>query len=499
MKIFITNLTLSAKCFICISVSILFFNPAFAQKFNVSYISPTQSLFSGNVFLYLSKDNRNPKDGSIGFESLQCFRITVKNIKPNQPVLFDDSAVSYPVSLTDIEKGEYFVQAVWDNNLGGRAINNSPGNIYNKTARVRINKGRNDLFNIVCKEVVPDKLFEETEYNKQLKVNSKLLSDFYGRSTTIDAAVLLPKEYTEQPKRRFPVSNRISGYGDDYHKYSGAKDASAPLDTIPCIRIFLDGNCPLGHCVYANSENNGPWGDAFVKEFIPEVDRTYRSNGGRLLFGHSSGGWSVLWLQTQYPKAFTACWSSSPDPVDFRSFQKINLYLDKSMFFDKDSTLRLTATIAGVIPWATMKQAYRMENVISRGEQMRSFDAVFSQRKDDGKPRELCNYYTGVIDSSTVEHWKNYDICLYLRTEWNTLKPDIQGKIRISVGEQDNYLLNYAVHMLDQEMKKLDTGFEFAYYPGDHAIVTTSSEYRSDGGKFLERKYNEYINHKTDK
>ena len=41
----------------------------------------------------------------------------------------------------------------------------------------------------------------------------------------------------------------------------------------------------------------------------------------------------------------------------------------------------------------------------------------------------------------------------------------------VSVGEQDNFYLNSAVHLLDTEMKKLNTGFVFEYYPGDHFTV----------------------------
>lgn len=473
---------------------VLSFNSVLAQKFNVRYLSASQTNFSGNVFLYFSKDNKNPKEGSVGIESFPCFRIAVKNIRPNQPVLFDDAAASFPVPLSDLERGEYYVQAVWDKNSGGRAISNSPGNLYNKSVSITITKDRNKVFTITCVEVAPEPVFKETEYSKEIKVQSKLLSAFYGRPATINAAVLLPKEYKEQSQRRFPVLYWVSGYGGDYHRFSGSTNASTPIDTTSCIRVFLDGNCPLGHCVYANSENNGPWGDALTQELIPEIEKIYRCNAARLLTGHSSGGWTVLWLQTHYPEVFTACWSSSPDPVDFRNFQQINLYADSNMFYGKDSALRMTATVAGVIPWATMKLAYQMENVISRGEQMHSFDAVFSQRNNDGNPGKLCNPYTGVIDSITVEHWKNYDISLYLRTKWNQLQSSLKGKIRVSVGDQDNFLLNYAVHLLYEEMKKLNSGFEFAYYPGDHFTVGTA-EYGLAGYKFLEQKYNDYLNH----
>ena len=95
---------------------------------------------------------------------------------------------------------------------------------------------------------------------------------------------------------------------------------------------------------------------------------------------------------------------------------------------------------------------------------------------------------TGEVNKKVFDHWKNYDISLYLRSNWNKLQKDLQGKIRISVGDQDNFFLNSAVHLLDNEMKKLDTKFVFAYYPGDHFTVFTP-EYRNSGNYFLIDKY----------
>jgi len=471
-------------------VSICYVN-AIGQKFTASF-SPTASneSFSGRVFLYLSKDSKSPKDEMVGVYKFPCFSISVKNVKPGEKVTFNDAVTFYPVVLSDIERGQYNAQVVWDKNQGGRSIGNSPGNIYNQSVVVKLTKDVQQSFDIVCREVVKEQPFVETQYIKELKSPSALLTGFYKRPTTVKAAVLLPKEYFSQPGRKFPVLYWISGYGGDYHSYSGKNDASAPIDTTACIRVFLDGNCSLGHSAYANSDNNGPWGDALTKELIPLVEKTYRTNAARLLTGHSSGGWTVLWLQTHYPKVFTACWSSSPDPVDFRSFQQINLYDDKNMFYTNDGALRPAGTIAGRFPWIIMKNMYDMEHVIWRGEQMHSFNAVFGTRNSDGTPRSLINDATGDIDPVMVERWKNYDISLYVRTNWQQLKADLQGKIRVSVGEQDNFLLNYAVHLLDGETKKVDAGFVFGYYPGDHFTVSTP-EYRTNGYQFLQQKYNE--------
>ena len=464
-----------------------------AQQFKISYTPAVfKGPFTGKLFLYMSKDNKEPKDGAVGITMFPCMSVDVKNIKPGQWITVDDKALSFPVKLSDIERGEYYVQAVWDRNLGGRAIAESPGNLFSKTEKVQLTKDYKKTFNLVCNQAIPEPVFKETEFVKELKVSSALLSSFHHKPMTVDAAILLPAGYYKEPARKYPLLIMVSGYGGNYHAYSGDTISRGRiLDSIPFITVYLDGNCSLGHSVYANSENNGPWGDALVKEFIPQLESKYRANGARLLTGHSSGGWSVLWLQTQYPATFAGCWSSSPDPVDFRDYQKVNLYEGENLFYDNKGNLRNIATIAGRFPWASSKQAYQMEHVIYRGEQMHSFDAVFSAKGKDGNPERICDPVTGEMKKATFEHWKKYDISLYLRNNWNRLEKDLDGKIRVTIGEQDNFLLQGAVHVLDTEMKKLNAGIQFEYFPGDHFTVHTP-EYRQKGFKFLADRYRQW-------
>jgi len=477
------------KIFFSILLFAAFTNLATAQQFKVSYADSIYNKpFTGKVLLYLSKDNREPKSGSAGEEIFPCFSVYVKNVKPGESVVFDDKAVSYPTQLSDIERGEYYVQAVWDRNLGGRSIAESPGNLYSATQKVNVTKNYNKIFKLTATRIVSEPTFKDTKYVKELKAPSALLSKFLNKAMTVNGAVLLPEEYYTQPNRKFPVLFVVFGYGGDYHRFSGWDNPSNPIDTTACITVYLDGNCSLGHDVYANSDNNGPWGDALTTEFIPLLEKQYRCNGAKLLTGHSSGGWTVLWLQTHYPKVFDGCWSSSPDPVDFRSFQRVNLYKHENMYYGKDSSLNLTGTVAGRFPWFDMKDCYRMEHVIYRGEQMHSFDAVFSPKGTDGEPERICNFETGEIDTNVFSHWKKYDISLYLRTNWNQIKGDLDGKVRVTVGSQDNFLLNYAVTLLEGEMKKLNSTFIFQYYPGDHFTVATPV-FRKAGNAFLEEKY----------
>ena len=479
----------------CLSLASCFTH-SFAQQFKVSYsATASEKPFTGKVYLYLSKNNLSPKDASIGLEPLNVFAVSVKDIKPGEEVTIGDMAVSYPVIASEMERGEYNIQAVWDLNLGGRSIAASVGNIFSKSQKIVVTKDNSKIFNIIADQVIPAKKeFKNSEFVKEFKVSSKLLSDFYNKNYKLKAAVQLPVEYETDPERKFPVQFVIFGYGADYRSFGAVTDASEPLNSVPCITVYLDGNNPLGHSGYANSDNNGPWGDALVQEFIPLLEKKFRCNGARLLMGHSSGGWSALWLQTHYPKVFIACASSAPDYVDFRSFAKVDLYNDINLFYNKRGGVNPGGTIAGRFPFSYLKEIYQAENVISRGEQQHSFEAVFSKKGKDGLPEALCDPKTGAINTLTVENWKKYDISLYLRSNWAQLKNDLDGKIRISVGRDDNFLLNYPINLMSEEMKKLNAAVIFKDYPGDHFTVATE-EYLNDMTEFLEERYLAWEHH----
>jgi len=129
---------------------------------------------------------------------------------------------------------------------------------------------------------------------------------------------------------------------------------------------------------------------------------------------------------------------------------------------------------------------------------MRSFEAVFGKKAKDGNPERLCNSNTGEIDTLTITHWKDYDLSLYLRTNWNSLRQYLDGKIRISVGNNDNWVLNHSIQLLEDEMNKMDANILFTYYTGDHFTVFTY-EYRNNGFQFLEQKYKEWLDKALEK
>jgi len=218
-----------------------------AQVFKVSFSDTTfNKPFTGKVLLYLSKDNKEPKSGTAGLDIFPCFSLAVENIKPGAAIVIDDKAVSFPVHLSDIERGEYYVQAVWDRNLGGRAIAGSPGNLYSVSQKINISKDYKKVYSINTTKMVDEPVFKETNFVKEFKTPSALLSKFYKRKTTLNAAVLLPKEYFTEPGRKFPVLFKVFGFGGDYHRFSGLDKPGTPIDTSARLPQFPKGRplCP---------------------------------------------------------------------------------------------------------------------------------------------------------------------------------------------------------------------------------------------------------------
>jgi hypothetical protein len=464
-----------------LSLAATIFGSTSAQQVRVRYASANyQGPFTGQVVLYLTRTNEaEPRTTIEG----PCYRLSVTRVAPGQPIVFTHRAIAYPTPLTKLERGAYFVQAVWDRNLGGRNIGTSLGNLYSRPCQMIFTADTNQVFELTCDQLIPAPGFTDSQFVQELRVSSKLLGAFHHQSQTVDGAVILPAQYHNEPKRHFPVLFVIGGYGADYHHYSKENNdtlPATPIDTIACIRVYLDGNCPLGHSVYANSDNNGPWADALVKEFIPALAKNYRCTGCYLLKGHSSGGWAGLWLQIHYPSVFAGCTASAPDYVDFHS-------INQRDYYQEVARVNQGKTVPPIVKHP------HIEDVLYRGEQDRSFDAVYGPKGRNGQPISIQKGPSGVINPAVFSYWQRYDISRYLTTNVSRLKQALYGKVRVSVGNQDTYKLNFSVKKLEAALKSQNTGFVFGYYPGDHYSVMTP-QYKKDETLFLAHKYHAWLN-----
>jgi len=239
--------------------------------------------------------------------------------------------------------------------------------------------------------------------------------------------------------------------------------------------VYLNARCPLGHHVFADSVNNGPVGTALVTELVPAIEKRFHAWAkpeGRFLTGHSSGGWSSLWLQIRHPRFWNGTWSTAPDSVDFRDFTGINVYEWKNAYKDPDGKPIQLVRRNG--RWIMSFEQFTRQEVARRayGGQIASFDAVFSPRADDGRPLEMFDRETGEIDKAVAKAWEKYDITLVVKRNWDKLREPLRDKIHIYMGTQDTFRLEGALYLFAADMKQLGADFDIEFVEGrDHGSL----------------------------
>ncbi len=418
--------------------------------------------FTGPVYLMFDREDgerrrpREPRFGPNWFNVQPFFRIDARDWKPGEPLTFRSDVPGIRGRLGSVPAGSYKLQGVLRSNLDVPEIGSGEGSLYSAVRTVVIEAGNHEPIDLVLDQVVSRREAPDDERIKYVEVRSNLLSDFHGRDVRMRAGVLLPIGYAAASARRYPSLYVIPGFGGD-HGMARMMKRMMP-DDLSVVTIVPDPSAFTGHHVFADSANNGPWGRALLEELIPHLEKTFRiepSAEHRYVSGISSGGWSSLWLQVTYPDAFAGVWSFAPDPVDFRDFQRINIYApDANMFRDERGERRPLARRGDqVMLWYDDFSA--MDDVIGCGGQLHSFEAVFSPKGSDGKPRRLWDRTTGAIDPLTATAWEKYDIRLVLERGGPELIGTLQGKLHIIAGDEDTFYLEGAVKRLAGALEEL--------------------------------------------
>ncbi|MDB6121903.1 MAG: esterase [Pedosphaera sp.] len=444
---------------------------------------------TGRLFVILYREEKpEPRIalGKMGKDAPFIQAGDANQLAPGKAISLDQTAITFPVTnLSELPAGDYYVQALLDSNLDLRS-QNAPGNLYSDVQKLHLDPANRKTIQLeLSKQIAAEQLPAETELIKFVKIQSHLLSDFHHRPIYLRAGIILPRDYNHEPTRKYPLWVRVGGFNTRYTavqtlmgKKSDFKTNWMSGDVPGMILLQLDGAGPFGDCYQVNSANNGPYGDAITQELIPYVEQKFRAIGqphARVLSGHSTGGWGSLALQIFYPDFFNGVWSSSPDPVDFRALELIDLYEADNAYVNEFGFERPSERIVNGDTKLTMRREVQIENVLGRGNswtmsggQWCAWNATYSPRGKDGQPMPAWNPLTGKIDHQVAEQWKKYDLRLILEQNWQTLGPKLQGKLHISVGDADNYFLNNAVHLLDNFLSKADPPYKgrITYGPG---------------------------------
>jgi hypothetical protein len=407
---------------------------------------------------------------------------------PGQTNDIDADQLAFPAGFSLLPPGDYYVQAVLDTEHSYNYLGRGAGDLVSNVVKLHLPVA--SIPTLALSKALPardpwklsasapaaarDALPEARQHATAIQFVSPSLSAFWGRPITMRGQVLTPPGYDAKAGKRYPTVYYTQGFGGNNDRVAG------PLTTVyaamkqgempPMIWVFLDESSPTGTHEFADSVNNGPWGQALTTELIPQLETQYRMDAkpsGRFLNGHSSGGWATLWLQTRYPKIFGGTWSTSPDPSDFHDFTGIDLYAPHANAYRKPdgSAYPLVRDHGKVL--GTFEQFAKLERVLGTyGGQLGSFEWVFSPRGKNGLPLPMFDRDTGDVDPAVVDYWRDhYDIAWRLQHNWPQLKPDLDGKIHLIVGTADTFYLDGAAHKLQATLDGLHARSDFRFLP----------------------------------
>ena len=411
----------------------------------------------------------------------------IANLSPGgAAVEIDPDAAAYPQAFSSAPAGHYRFTALLDTDHDYGYAGPNENDLVGPVVAVDVDADKSRPIELVLDHHAQKRMPAEKVAGVELiDFQSPLLSAFWGRPIMMHAGVVLPPGYDKKPDARFVTVYDIHGYSGDYtFALFRGPQIRAQMESgkrPEMIYVFLDGKCPGGHHEFADSVNNGPWGRALIEEFLPELERRFRTipeARARFLTGHSSGGWSSLWLEITHPETFGGTWSTSPDPVDFHSFTGVDATPGSKDNAFPHNLIRMHGKNL-----TTFEQFARQEIVLGEyGGQLASFEWVFSPRGEDGRPLQMFDRQTGELHQDVLRAWEKYDIHKVLAARWDELAPKLRGRIHLFVGAEDNFHLEEPTRMLCDFLREKGSDATCEFVPGrDHMDLYNSAPAYPDG------------------
>ncbi|MFC1562225.1 alpha/beta hydrolase-fold protein [candidate division KSB1 bacterium] len=453
---------------------------------------------TGRMFIIITRNDRREPRMQAARTGAPFFGVDVENLRPGTPAVIDENTHGSPlISLRQLPPGDYFVQAlfnvytrfdradghtVWLHNdqWEGQNWRRSPGNIYSDVQTIHLDPQTTRTVSLEVTNVIPPvEIPPDTKYVKRFKIQSRILTEFWGQPMYLGAVVVLPEGYDNHPNVRYPTvySQGHFGLGGPFRLREGSDfyNTWTGPDFPRFIGVTLQHPCPYFDDSYGvNSPSVGPYGDAIHQELIPEIERRFRTIPepyARVLTGGSTGGWISFAYQVYYPDFYGGTWSFAPDPVDFRNVEGINIYEDENAYYKihewftvPTPNSRVPATGETALT-SQQRNYYELASGTKgrSGEQIDIWSAVFGSLGEDGYFKPLFDKKTGEIDPEAAQEWKeNFDIRYYLETNWSTVGPKLVGKLHVFAGTMDNYYLNVGVTHLERFLESTTN----PYYAG---------------------------------
>jgi len=303
-----------------------------AGKSEISITLPagiSEEPLDGRLLIMIADNEESEPRSQIssGSSTQLIFGMDINDWKPGETIRFDQDAIGYPLrSFSEIPPGDYWIQAFLNRyetfNLStghtikmhmdqgeGQQWRSSPGNIYSEPVKIKIVDGGAIKASMEAVNVIlPIDPPEDTEYIKHVRIQSKKLTEFWGRPMYLQANVLVPYGFDSSSAVRYPLFVFQGHFPYSFDGFRTTPPDADPKDNIYNARFDITGykyieqseaynfylnwistsfpryvvieiqhQNPYYDDSYAvNSANIGPYGDAIMYELITEVKRQFK-------------------------------------------------------------------------------------------------------------------------------------------------------------------------------------------------------------------------------
>ena len=296
--------------------------------------------------------------------------------------------------------------------------------------------------------------------------------------------VLLPNDHSH--KKRYPTIWMLDGYlgtGRSLLSENGflGESLGSQLmrlmkeDLIPeCIFVFPDPTTQFGGSQYINSAACGPFMDHLINELVPLVESKFNcisESRGRVICGHSSGGYGALMTAMLAPGHFDYCIASAADSAfDLSMAQSFPV---AAMRFQKcggpEGFLKYFAALPR--PERCSKDDFQAFMTIA-------MSTCYSPNlSKEGLWCDLpFNPYSGELIPTVWERWLERDPSLLV-----SKKSEALGQLKwlhLDCGSEDEFCAQFGHRRMSQKLKAAGIEHLHTEFPGGHSGTSKRWEYR---------------------
>lgn len=305
---------------------------------------------------------------------------------------------------------------------------------------------------------------------KTLKIESAALrGNPLGDSPLKYNPVLLPKEkgeyqcvvylsgFTSNGPKNFNFKSYEQNFIDELDEWTNSGAITSK------IYVFVDAWTSWGGSQFINSKGCGNYEDYIMKELLPSLSEFEGYEvSDFVVMGGSSGGYGALHLSSKFPEKFSHCLAVAPD-CDFEVSLKPEIYHAFAYISNCGGVSEVFKKLKAGEFKTSHKSFHTMMNVLAMA-------ACYSEVDSSNMPI-LPLEKEGEFSEAIWSEWLNKDPLYFLEERIENLKK--LKTLFISVGEFDQFLLQYGARKIRKKLLKHAVELTYEEFKGNHFDIST--------------------------